>query len=269
MSIYKKVVLFAYEYLVNNYKMVFVPRWDIDFELSADLVKLSRAPIRIGFSEKVTEDKKYHNMLRDKYFSSVFFCRADCLESEKYLNLLEQMKLTVYDRDVKLPYKNIKEYRGVRLDKPYAALAIDTSSEYKDWNIANYVIVANWLYTQGITTVLLGTNSFYNEKFKLYANGLQYVSLVGETSVRDTFDIIGSSCLYIGGDTGLSHIAGAVGAKGIVVNGWDRNGDPKNSRSPVRFRPKSDLIKVIQPKNGSGVNQVTPNEVIELIKTII
>lgn len=263
---YKKLVMFCYKSLNGKYNTVFVPRWDYDDERSADIAKLSGATQRVGFSESTTKDKAYINLGRDSFFTQVYSCRPDCLESDKYLNLLEQAGFTIYDTSIKLPFNHITSFKGVDLSIPYAVLALETSNEEKDWNIKNFAYISKYLKDKGIEPVLLGIKQSSEELFKKF--GGKGISLIGNTSISETFDIIGSSEFYLGGDTGLSHIAGAVGTCGIVINGYPKDGDPCHPRSPERFRPQSKLIKVLQPKKGSGVNLVLVEDVIEEIDKI-
>lgn len=264
---YFKMLRFCYNELFGKYDLAFVPRWDCDDERSADLMKLSGAVTRIGFSEKVTKLKVEANVGRDKYFTSTYSCRADCLESDKYLTLLEQAGYKIYDRSVKLPFRYLNSFKGIDLSMPYAVLALDTGNKERDWDTINFVKISEYLVYKNIKPILLGVNSVYDVKFK--NAGGKGVSLIGRTSVSDTFDIIGNCKIYIGGDTGLSHIAGAVGACGIVINGRPRGGDPCHPSSPERFRPQSEFIRVLQPKKGSGVNSVLVEDVIEEIDRIL
>lgn len=214
---YLYVINFAYHNLLNKYSAIIVPKWNEDGEVSAELAFLSNAPIRIGFSEKVYEEKSIGNIGRDRYFTKIFLCKADCHESDKFLNLLEQAGYKIYDEKISLPYNKINEYKGISLEQPYAVLALDTTALDKEWSIENFVMIGKWLVKNNIMPVLLGTKVEYAEKFKVMMRDLPYKSLVGKTSIADTFDIIGSCTVYIGCDTGLSHIAGAVGAKGVVL----------------------------------------------------
>lgn len=217
LSYYFYIIYFTYYYLLNKYSTVIVPKWNEDGEVSGELAYLTNAPNRIGFSEKVYEEKAIGNIGRDKYFSKTFLCKAECHESEKFLNLLEQAEYKIYERNILLPYNKIKSYKGFSLEQSYAVLALDTTALDKEWSIENFAVIARWLALNNVIPILLGTKIEYAEKFKALMMDLPYKSFVGETSISDTFDIIGNCSLYIGCDTGLSHIAGAVGAKGVVL----------------------------------------------------
>ena len=266
---YWHLIKFSYKYLYGRYSAVFVPRWDIDLASSADLAKMSGAHVRIGFSESVTTEKAIVNLGRDKYFTDIYNCRADCLESDKYLNLLEQVGMTVSETRIELPFNRVTCLKGVNLSVPYAVLALDTSSKTKDWDTLNYIKIAKWLNKIGLMVILAGTNKEYEHIFTQNSGGLQFRSVVGKTSIGEVIDVIGCCSVYVGGDTGLSHIAGAVGVGGVVINGFAKYGSACHPNSPVRFRPQSSLIKVLQPKTGSGANRVNVEEVIEELSRIL
>lgn len=220
------IIKFAYSNLINRYNVVVVPKWHEDGEMSAELAFLTDAKFRIGFSENVYQEKSIDNMGRDRFFSNTFLCKAECHESDKFLNLLEQAGFKIYNTNIVLSYKKIQNYKGISLEQPYAVLAMDTTSEDKEWAVENFAEVAKWLNAKGLMPILLGTKVEYAEQFKKLMGDISFISLVGKTSISDTFDIIGNSSMYIGGDTGLSHIAGAVGARGIVLFSTYKNTPP-------------------------------------------
>jgi len=56
--------------------------------------------------------------------------------------------------------------------------------------------------------------------------------------------------LFLGNDTGLAHLAAAVGMPTIVVSPHPLSGEPDHENSPIRFRPWSRRVSVIQPLTG-------------------
>lgn len=174
---YRKIAFFCYKNLNKTYSAVFVPRWDFDDERSADIAKLSGAPKRVGFSENTTLWKSFINIGRNRYFTHVYSCRPDCLESEKYLSLLEQVGYKIFDRTVRLPFEHITVFNGIDLGKPYAVLALDTSSRERDWDIENFVKISKYLNNKGISSILLGTNKVYEQKFKNLGGARSFFNL--------------------------------------------------------------------------------------------
>lgn len=96
-------------------------------------------------------------------------------------------------------------------------LCIGTSIPQKTWPIDRYIAVGEYLESHGYSIVLLGgekEKSIFDEY--MYKNE-NWVNLLGKT------DLIGSASecskceLVIGGDTGLMHMAAAVGTKTFTL----------------------------------------------------
>jgi len=57
----------------------------------------------------------------------------------------------------------------------------------------------------------------------------------------------------VGGDSGLGHIAAAVGCATVTVSPHPVTGKDDHTNSPIRFRPWGDRSVVVQPaKGGEG-----------------
>ena len=262
------IIQYVFRNLYSNYSTVIVPRWDTDEECSAIVALLTDADERIAYSEKVSEFKALHNTGRDMYFTKTFLCNAACHESEKFLKLIEQAGYCVYDRAISLPYKSIYSFQGVSLLRPYAVLALDTSKEDREWKIENFVEVGRWLLERKMHIVLLGTKKIYADKFINMLGREFCTSLVGRTTLTDATNIIGDSSIYLGGNTGLSHIAGAVAIKGVVLFSIYDDEPDSDPAAPLRMRPKSDSIIVLQPKRSETTKWTKPINLIEPISVI-
>ena len=270
-----QIMQYVFRNLYSNYSTVIVPRWDADEECSAIVALMTDADERIAYSEKVSEFKALHNTGRDMYFTKTFLCNAACHESEKFLRLIEQAGYCVYDHTISLPYESIESFQGVPLQRPYAVLALDTSKEDREWKIENFVEVGGWLVERKMHIILLGTKKEYADKFTNMLGREFCTSLVGRTTLADAINIIGDSSIYLGGNTGLSHIAGAVGAKGVVLFSIYDDEPDSDPAAPLRMRPESDRIIVLQPKRSESskmmkpINVIKPADVIKQIETML
>lgn len=272
----------AKDRLMNRYRMVIVPRWDVDTIYTGIMALLTNAQCRIGYNEDVTEDKRIQNYYRNHYFTKVFTHKANCHEIDKYLDLIEFTGYKVTDRRIKLNFHPLKSYKGNRLLSPYVILCVDASSAKREWNIENFWHIAKYLSDKGYISILLGTKKSKEEIFFMNNKDINYISLIGKTTIGEAIDLIGNSSLYIGLDTGLSHIAAAVGVPGIVLFSNAVTEEDDNPASVLRMRPRSEKIFVIQPQHplypckthcvsetAHCINLVSVNDVKKIINKIL
>jgi len=73
------------------------------------------------------------------------------------------------------------------------------------------------------------------------------VDLVGRTSVGVLAEVLNRTDLVIGNDSGLVHVAAAVGTAGVVVSAHPLDGEPWVVNSPNRYRPWGVPSVVLQP----------------------
>lgn len=104
----------------------------------------------------------------------------------------------------------------------YAVLCPYTTRPQKHWFDDRWAALAQGLRATGITPVLLGGpgDAALAPAITEHAPGL--VSLVGRLPLDDTVAVIAGSTLLIGVDTGLTHIASALGVPTVALFGSTR-----------------------------------------------
>lgn len=276
----------ALNYLPNIYNKVIVPRWDEDDMFSSILAYFTGVKFRYGFSEKVTISKSINNYKRDKYYTHTFFHDAVCHESDKFLDLISMIGYKVIDRNISINFNRVYEFLEFKIKKKSIVFVMDSSNKQKDWDIEKFVKVAEYMFALGWQVILLGTNIEYGKYFESKIgnkNSKNLINLIGKTTLGDAIDIIGSSSVYLGVDTGLSHIAAATQTPGIVLFSSSKLTDAANPFSVVRAKPKSSSIFIIQPEKplfpcidvctstnkAHCISQITVEEVISSIENII
>lgn len=271
------VLIFVLDNLINKYSTIIEPRWEEDTVYTSILVMLTGAPNRYGFSEKVNKNKARRNFWRNKYFTKCFLHNAACFEGKKFLDLIEDIGYNIYTDKIELLYNKDKPYN--KMWGRYVVFALDTSDNRKEWDCNNHVTVAHHLINKGLSVVLLGVKKEYGDYVLSKVDNDKCFNYVGRTSLSEAIDIIGNSDFYVGCDTGLSHIAGAVGTNGIVIFPSSKLENPESVSSVTRMRPSGNII-VVQPElplypctndcisKGMAhcINQVKPKKVIEIIE---
>jgi lipopolysaccharide heptosyltransferase II len=203
---------------------------DLQRHLKSGLISfLSGAPLRVGFARK---DCKEFNWL----FNNSYIAPADSNLSkiDHYLKFAEFLGITAQpvNWDFHLQPDEVKkiEARLKNVSRPCAVLFVGTRWESKNWfsdQMVQCACAVNERY--GFDVVLLGDHRDATIAADVQQRaGAHVKNFVGQTSLREALGIIARAALAIGPDTGLMHIAAAVGTP--VVSLW-------GATSPLRTGP--------------------------------
>lgn len=118
---------------------------------------------------------------------------------------------------------------GVRI-----AIQPGASHEYKKIKPVKWVDLINTVNRPGITFVLVGGPEESADAVQIVdaCPDVNMTNLVGKTQLRDLMVVLASCDLFVGADTGLSHIAAAVSTKTLTLFGptpahqWGRTHAP-------------------------------------------
>lgn len=115
-----------------------------------------------------------------------------------------------------------------------------TSMIDKRWPPDSYVSLATSLHERGMQIVLTGGpgDTLLCREIAARIRDLNPVVLAGRTDLLTTAAVVKRAQLFVAGDTGMSHIAAALGTPSIVVFG------PTN---PARYGPRGPRVCVLAP----------------------
>ncbi len=85
----------------------------------------------------------------------------------------------------------------------------------KRWPPKHFAKLIKNLSRDGITTVLIGAKSDLPIAEEIRSAGCEFHSLVGNTSIRELVALISLARAHVGGDTGSSHLAAALGVPAV------------------------------------------------------
>ncbi len=127
------------------------------------------------------------------------------------------------------------------LSTPYVVLHIIPQWRYKEWPIENWKTVIEFLQQQGLNIVLSGSQQAKELKqlqFLQDSLSLPVLNLAGQLSLAQLAELISHAMLFIGPDTGITHLAAATGTKTFAVFGPT---DPKKW-APWPFNFAGDIV---------------------------
>ena len=104
--------------------------------------------------------------------------------------------------------------------RPLVAMHPFSGRLIKNWPIENFMRLASWLTGEmGVAVVLLGTKGDADGLPSLaeMAKSANANSLVGETSLQEAIAIISQADLYVGNDSGLTHVAARLDIPSLAI----------------------------------------------------
>jgi heptosyltransferase-3 len=107
-------------------------------------------------------------------------------------------------------------------DEPFVVLQLDAMYRYKAWHATGWIELLAWLRGRGYGVVLSGGAAAVQNAdvaAVTHAAGSGTVNLVGRVSLAQLATVISRAALYVGVDTGVSHIAAATGTPTVVLFG--------------------------------------------------
>ncbi|HRJ27284.1 MAG TPA: glycosyltransferase family 9 protein [Fimbriimonadaceae bacterium] len=118
----------------------------------------------------------------------------------------------------------------------------------KRWPPESFAFLAQRLAERGIAAVFIGSKAQEDrDAFEsvVQAGASKAISLIGETSIRELIAVISLARAHVGGDTGSTHIAAALGvpAVGLYSNNRPERTCPYGQRDRCHFHPES-LAKI-------------------------
>lgn len=231
----------------RDYDLAISPRWDVDSHFGSMVTFLSGARRRLGYSEKVTEEKSRLNAGLDRLLTHVSGGGALKHEVERGLDLIafmggavEQDRLELWHGEADARCADgILEEHGVRDDELLVALAPGAGHPMRRWPLENFVEFGAWVgkHCAGRLVLIGGREDDRLGKEMQLRLGAMAVNAVGRTSLRETGALLRRCRIYVGNDAGPMHLAAAAGLPVVEISCHPLTGSAGHANSPARFGP--------------------------------
>ncbi len=124
-----------------------------------------------------------------------------------------------------IPPNNPKPHKifdALNLPNRYAVLHIHPQWQYKRWTREGWIKIADYLNSLSITPVLSGSPApeeltYINSIEKYFPDNT--INIAGQVTLAELTNVISKSQLFIGPDTGITHLAAATGTPVIALYG--------------------------------------------------
>lgn len=242
----------------KHFDAALLPRWDFDFEHATLLALLSRAPIRMGYSEKTTALKQGFNPGYDRCLTHVLAPGPVRHEVLRSLALVEALGGTVTSSTLDIPLASWDRSwakQALTAAPPGAlllALGIGANdARLKEWPIERFADAITALRRNhperpicAIVPGILAEKSRAEELLQII--GEPVLLFLNQTTTQTT--ALFEHChLFLGNDSGLAHIAAALSVPTVVITAHAAQGKEKSSDIPYRFAPWTRHRRILQP----------------------
>jgi len=234
--------------------------FDLQGLIKSSLVaRLILSKNRIGFDKNSIREKLASFFYTKKYF---FPYHENVIK--RYCFLLNQaLELNIDDDDIlqKESFFNIK--RTTKKDS-LVVLVLGASFESKIYPLKKYISIA-----KGVDANFIAIWKSDSERImaQQLAKQSKNVTISENLSLRELKELISTASLVIGGDTGPTHLAWAMNIPSITLFGctpMERNCYQTNQNFALKGSSKVDPYKI--DRNDFSINEIDPDEIIELIK---
>jgi len=230
------------------------PRWGTDGYYAGFLTYFTGARWRVAYSEKVDLRKQYFNRGFDRLYTMLIDNNEPKHEVERGLDIIRFLGGNPGNGAPEVWLSEQDNFFAEALcrtaGRPWlVALAPGAGSPRRMWPLENFVHIGLWLaHHRDAGIIILGnTNEMKFGEIILSALGSHAINAVGWTTLRQAAAIVKRCGLFIGNDSGLLHIASAVGTRIVEISCHPLQGSDMDWHSPTRFGPRSDHKVIVQP----------------------
>jgi lipopolysaccharide heptosyltransferase II len=240
--------------------------------LSAVAARLIRAPVKIGFDTNERRRMFTHGIRYD----------LGAYESDNFFALLKPLGVDsqrgIGAVSIELPLQSIS--RANELLQPlssdsFVVIFPGASIEEKRWGAERFRLVVKLLTEAGYQVVVVGGQEDCTDGDVITSEA--GMNLAGKTTLEETAAVIARSSLVISGDSGVLHIAAALGISTASLFGPSSESKwaPQGERHAVlsQHMPCSPCSKfgTMPPCSIDArcISDITPDEVIEAIRRLL
>lgn len=257
--------------------LAIVPRFDADAGYGAGwLAFFSGAPRRIAYRARVLPTKARSDLGFDRLYTEFVPARPGVLhEVERNLDVLRYLGIAVQSEALEVWVDAQDEARAQKLlssgGGTCLVVVLSAGSVRREWAVEKYAAVVRSLKAASLklSVVLLGAGSRAEAKGTSFcAQVTRTVNLIGKCTLRESAAVLAGARAYLGGDTGLMHMAAALGRRGVVLSCHPWGAAAEHPNSPQRFGPWQSRLRVLRPAALPGCEEGCTRDIPHCINEI-
>jgi len=230
---------------------------------SAVISRLIPSYKTIGYDKKSVRES-----LASSFYSEKYSIPYEKNVVVRYCELVEKslmIKITKHDILNKEPFFALDRKKESK--QKIISIVVGASFESKIYPLSNYQVLVDNIDAKFIC--LWGNNNEFTKAQEFSKNNLN-VEVSKKTSMKELLDIICSSDLVIGGDTGPTHLAWANNIPSITLFGpTPGNRNVFQTKINLRVESTSTVNPLKINKNDFSINEINPKYILETSKDLL
>ncbi len=282
LSNFFRVLEFSRKHLwKHRWDAALYPRWGIDYCGGAFLAFCSRASLRAAFRNEETPTGR-----KNRSFGFLFNClldgTADHHELDKNMGFLNSLECNAQNNTLELwsdPEDDLKASEALHghfSAEQLLAVGLGGHHSSRRWSAEKWAELLTLYLNSGSKGVILlgGLDVAPLSRALLKKISLSYrhkiLNLTGQCSWRLSAALIRKCSLFIGHDTGLSHIAAALDKPVVVISRWPESSNTNHPHAPERFGPRCRYSRVVRPpcNFSAGIEHIQVEQVWTALKSL-
>ncbi|MFH0735932.1 MAG: glycosyltransferase family 9 protein [bacterium] len=182
--------------------------------LTEEIALLSGAENKYCLNDK----SEYFDSIITKFFNNRYnkvFFSTQTNEYEKTLNLISCLS---NEKKNLIKFNNYKLFSVSKNNKKYIVISPTASKLSKTWGLENYLKLVEALSID-YKVFIIGGKDEINKTNTIFLNKKNVYNLIGITSLKQTAKIMQNCRLFIGNDSGITHLAIKLGIPFLAIIG--------------------------------------------------
>ncbi len=261
----------------NQYDLAVMPRWDADIYQATLLCALSRAPVTVGYTDKTSPDKLLLNPGFEHAWTHCLPAGPLQHEAQRALDTVQPLGGADSDPVPHLPVSE-QERQGARAwlgdtsGMHVVGLGLSSAETKKLWTAELFRQTVAALGQQtAVLPIIFADGATAAMARELHAT-LPGSHLAQQLPLMQAAGLLMECDVFIGTDSGLGHMAAAVGCPTVTLFAQAadcRTDDGRHSNSPRRFRPLGPRAAILQPEHArpgceDGCSRLEPHCILDI-----
>lgn len=277
-----RLLIYDFNPIAFILKLLLRSRYDVAIDteqfhnFSAVFTYFSRASVRIGF--KI-------NPRRNAIYTHLVNYDVGGFETDQFMKLVNPLGIASCNIQSVLDNVSYSLPSSAETQLPanhtFAVIHPGGNVRQKTWEPAKYVELIKHLKTKfGLATVIVGSKT--EKKYEstilkmLSTETNEVISMVGKLTLSQTAELIRRSVIFIGTDSGLAHLAIAMGVRSVILfgptdeNKWGQNDDIHTTvRKPLPCAPCS-MFGYYKPcRKNTCLRKIEVNDVLYAVEKVL
>ena len=192
-----------------------LPKFDGPFDVAMDLQGLLKSALGIARADSPLKLGYHWQREGSQFFSSAVLPDPTSFHIvDQYVDVARAAGAQVDRAEFDLCADDIDT---IMIRDPYVVMNAGAGWVTKRWPAASFADLSRRVNAVGLKVVLIGGKAAEDRAVgdSVKNAGGEFIDLIGETGIRELAAIISGAKAHIGGDTGSSHIAAALGVPAI------------------------------------------------------